>query len=42
MVAFSRLPFGRPSLSCFYRRDTGSDWEVCAEKVFDPEEVYRK
>ena len=28
--------------TCFFRHDTGTDWQVCAEKVFDPEEVYSK
>jgi len=28
--------------TCFFRHDVGADWEVCAEKVFDPEEVYNK
>ena len=29
--------------SCFYRRlGAGGEWEVVAEKVFDPEEAYKK
>ncbi len=28
--------------TCFFRRDAGDDWEVCEEKVFNPEEVYNK
>lgn len=29
--------------SCFYRRlNAGGEWEVIAEKVFDPEAVYKK
>jgi phosphoribosyl-AMP cyclohydrolase len=28
--------------SCFFRQRSGSDWEVCAERVFDPKEVYKK
>ena len=28
--------------TCFFRRDAGEDWEVCEEKVFNPEEVYNK
>ncbi|MCY4487353.1 MAG: phosphoribosyl-AMP cyclohydrolase [Deltaproteobacteria bacterium] len=28
--------------TCFFRRDAGEDWEVWAEKVFNPEEVYNK
>jgi len=28
--------------SCFYRRlDDGNQWQVVAEKVFDPDEVYK-
>jgi phosphoribosyl-AMP cyclohydrolase len=28
--------------SCFFRQRSGDDWEVCAERVFDPKEVYKK
>ena len=28
--------------TCFFRRDAGEDWEVCEDKVFNPEEVYNK
>lgn len=29
--------------TCFFRRHTDdADWEVCAEKAFDPGEVYNK
>lgn len=28
--------------SCFYRRLENQDWTVAQERVFDPEEVYRK
>ena len=28
--------------SCFFRRSTGDDWKVIAERVFDPKEVYKK
>jgi phosphoribosyl-AMP cyclohydrolase len=28
--------------SCFFRRVEGDDWEIVAEKVFDPKKVYQK
>jgi phosphoribosyl-AMP cyclohydrolase len=28
--------------SCFFRRVEGQEWEVVAEKVFDPKQVYHK
>ena len=28
--------------SCFYRKSAGDDWEVVGERVFNPEDVYRK
>ncbi|MCE3243612.1 MAG: phosphoribosyl-AMP cyclohydrolase [Deltaproteobacteria bacterium] len=28
--------------SCFFRQRSGDDWEICAERVFDPKEVYKK
>jgi phosphoribosyl-AMP cyclohydrolase len=28
--------------SCFFRRKSGTDWKVTAERVFDPKEVYKK
>lgn len=28
--------------TCFYRERKGAGWGVCSEKVFDPEEVYKK
>jgi phosphoribosyl-AMP cyclohydrolase len=28
--------------SCFFRQRAGDGWEICAERVFDPKEVYKK
>ena len=28
--------------SCFFRQRSGDDWKICAERVFDPKEVYNK
>ena len=28
--------------TCFFRQRSGSDWEVYAERVFDPKDVYKK
>lgn len=28
--------------SCFFRQRTDDDWKVIAERVFDPQEVYKK
>jgi len=28
--------------SCFFRQQAGADWQVIAERVFDPQEVYKK
>ncbi|HTU18654.1 MAG TPA: phosphoribosyl-AMP cyclohydrolase [Gemmataceae bacterium] len=28
--------------SCFFRRVEGEEWEIVAEKVFDPKKVYQK
>jgi phosphoribosyl-AMP cyclohydrolase len=28
--------------SCFFRQCAGGDWQVIAERVFDPKEVYKK
>jgi phosphoribosyl-AMP cyclohydrolase len=28
--------------SCFFRQRAGGDWQVIAERVFDPKEVYKK
>jgi len=28
--------------SCFFRQRAGGDWQVAAEPIFDPKEVYKK
>jgi phosphoribosyl-AMP cyclohydrolase len=28
--------------TCFYRRNAGESWEVVGERIFNPEDVYRK
>jgi phosphoribosyl-AMP cyclohydrolase len=28
--------------SCFFRKRAGADWQIIAERVFDPKEVYKK
>ena len=28
--------------SCFFRKESNGDWKVIAERVFDPQEVYKK
>jgi phosphoribosyl-AMP cyclohydrolase len=28
--------------SCFFRQQSGADWKVVAERVFDPKEIYKK